>query len=95
MDCLFSKYGSPFPFINGMIRTNRFSEFVDEFAILENEKKSWEFYLHKIFDTSFEEFKQSIPAQKDEISEEHLETVVKDSKSILNNFIPEERGAKT
>lgn len=91
MDCLFSKYGSPFLFIDGIIQTNRFSEFVDEFLSLENEKKKWEFYLHKVFDKSFDEFEESLPKQQD-VSDEQLETTIKDSKSILSGFIPTERG---
>lgn len=88
MDCLFSKYGSPFLFIDGMIQSLRFSEFIDEFWNLENEKKKWEFYLHKVFDKSYEEWENSIPKVGDEISEEQLETTIKDSKFILKNFIP-------
>lgn len=91
MDCLFSKYGSPFLFIDGIIQTNRFSEFVDEFLSLENEKKKWEFYLHKVFDKSFDEFEESLPKQQD-VSDEQLETAIKDSRSILSGFIPTERG---
>lgn len=94
MDCLFSKYGSPFLFIDGIIQTNRFSEFVDEFLSLENEKKKWEFYLHKVFDKSFDEFEESLPKQQD-VSDEQLETTIKDSKSILSGFIPTERGVNS
>ena len=87
MDLLFSKYASPFSFIDPMIQTLRFSEFVDEFLTLESEKKEWEFYLHKVFNKSFDEFKNSMEQPK--ASEEQVETTVQNSISILQNFIPE------
>ena len=71
-----------------MIQSLRFSEFVDEFWDLENEKRKWEFYLHKVFDKSYEEWENSIPKAREEISEEQLETTIEESKSILKNFIP-------
>lgn len=94
MDCLFSKYGSPFLFIDGMIQTNRFSDFVDEFLSLENEKKNWEFYLHKVFGKSFDEFEESLPKPRKDVSDEQLETVIKDSRFILSSFNPAERGSE-
>lgn len=92
MDCLFAKYGSPFLFVDGMIRTERFSDFVDEFLNFEGEKKKWEFYLHKVFDKSFDEFEKSLPKQRNVISSEQLETTIHDSRDILNAFVPTERG---
>nr|DAZ04272.1 MAG TPA: hypothetical protein [Caudoviricetes sp.] len=91
MDGLFSKYGSPFLLVDGMIQTQRLSDFVDDFLSLESEKKSWEFYLHKVFDRSFDEFESSLP-RKQNVSEEHLETTIKYSRSVLSGFIPTERG---
>lgn len=87
MDLLFSKYASPFSFIDIMIQTSRFSEFVDEILTLENEKKEWEFYLHKVYNKSFDEFKNTIK-QPEEVSEEQIETTIQNSMSILKNFIP-------
>jgi hypothetical protein len=47
-----------------MISTGRFFEFVQEFVktYLEEKKESeiWEYWLHKVFDQSLEEFKASI-----------------------------------
>lgn len=87
MDLLFSKYASPFSFIDAMIQTSRFSEFVDEILTLENEKKEWEFYLHKVYNKSFDEFKNTIK-KPEEVSEEQIETTIQNSMSILKNFIP-------
>jgi len=47
-----------------MISTGRFFEFVQEFVKTHNEEQEdktiWEFWLHKVFDKSLEEFKASI-----------------------------------
>ena len=78
-----------------MLATGRFAEFVHEFVRLENEKEEektiWEFYLHRVYDKSFVEFKQSLhpnakPTKKD------LETTVNESKSILAGFAPNRTG---
>ena len=93
MDTLFSKYACPFDFVNGMIQTGRFSEFVKEFIELDNSKREeeqmWQVYLHKVFDKSYNEFRESIKfGNREEVSEIEIETTVKDSKNILANFIP-------
>ena len=43
-----------------MIQTERLAEFVVEFMKSDNEQRAWDFYLHKIFDKSFDEFKDSL-----------------------------------
>lgn len=93
MDLLFSKYASPFLFVDLMISDCRLCEFVDEIWTIENEKKTWDFYLHKVHDKSFDDFVDSIRQNpKNEVSKEQLETTVKNSASILAGFIPTERG---
>lgn len=87
MDCLFERYGNPFLFIDTLIMSGRFTDFVLEFLEIQNEKMMWEFFLHKVYDKSFDEFKESITANKP-VPKEQLETTVKDSKSILNSFVP-------
>ena len=70
-----------------MIDQKRLSEFVLEFVDLENEKTLWELYLHKVFDKSFNEFKNSIPKASVR-PKENVETTVKNSFNILNGFNP-------
>ena len=93
MDLLFSKYASPFIFIDQIILDCRLCEFVDQILKIEDDRKVWEFYLHKVHDMSFDDFVDSLGKnQKDEVSKEQLETTVKESASILAGFIPAERG---
>ena len=98
MDLLFKRYASPFSFVDGMIQTGRFHEFVIDFIKTTNqemeEKYDWEFFLHKVFDKSYQEFKEEIKINKEnqEMSEQDIETTVQYSINILNNFNPEEGG---
>lgn len=87
MDLLFSKYASPFILLDQMISSGRFFEFVLQFIDLENERIEYDFWLHRVFDKSFEDFKKAIEP-KQELPAENLETTISESKNILANFIP-------
>ena len=95
MDWLFKRYANPFPFINGMISTGRFADFVDDFISTVQEEReeqvSWEFYLHKVMEGSFQDFRENMKNEKShkEMSEKAIETAINDSVNILNNFNPE------
>ena len=95
MDQLYQRYADPFSFMNGMISTGRFEEFVvsvlQKINKEEEEETAWEFYLHKVFDDiSFEDFLKSIKnnKQNQQMSEQTIEATVKDSMNILKNFNP-------
>lgn len=91
MDLLFSKYASPFLLLDEIILNNRFCDFVIEIMNSENERKTWEFYLHKVFDKSYEDFKSSLGSDSvrtEKISKTDLETTILNSKNTLNNFRP-------
>lgn len=90
MDLLFSKYASPFIFVDSMISNGRFSDFVECIWESENEKRNWEFFLHKVHDVSYSEFLERISGNHSEPIEP-IETTVKNSAEILNGFIPERK----
>lgn len=91
MDRLYSKYADPISLLDGIISMGRFNDFIDEFLDAENEKTLWEFFLHKVYDKSFDEFKKSC-IHVEPPSDEQLETTVLKSKNMLNQFTPNERG---
>lgn len=106
MDLLYQRYASPFSFIEGMMQASRFSEFVDGFIDTINKErqeefkekdnqKMWELYLHRVFDKSFEQFKEEAKVEQDNrnMSASDIETTISMSNDILANFNPnEERG---
>ena len=89
-DLLFSRYASPQILIDQLILNGDFFDWVIEFINGENDRQAWEVWLHKIFDKSFEEFRNSIRQnQAGQIDDEQLETTISNSKSILDGFIPD------
>jgi hypothetical protein len=100
MDRLYQRYAYPFSFIDGMILTMRFEEFVTEFVSIvgkeKEEKADWEFFLHKVWDGSYKEFKDSIETNKNNqnMSKRTIETTVKESMNILKNFKPDKGGER-
>lgn len=80
--------------LNQMLLVDRFSEFIDELLTIYNdelnEKLDWEYYLHRVFDCSFEEFVDSQnkndSAGNTEPTDGNIETTVKESKQLLEGF---------
>lgn len=100
MDQLAKRYADPCFILNGVIQTGRLLEFVDEFMqITQTEKEdqvNWEFFLHKVFEGSFNDFleEQKINRQNQNLSARTIETTIQHSNDILNNFNPEKGGEK-
>ena len=96
MDLLFKRYASPFLFLDGMLNCGRFFDFVCDFIKTINqereEQNDWEFFLHKVWEGSFSEFKEDIENNKQNqgMSEGTIETTIQQSMQILNNFNPEQ-----
>ena len=95
MDLLFKRYASPFLFIDGMLQTGRFTEFVESLIVKDNkereEQRLWEFYLNRPIECSFIEFKEGIENDENNasLSANDIETTVQNSMNILQNFNPE------
>lgn len=86
MDLCCQRYGSAGPFLlDGYIETGRFYEFVTELYELDNDTKTWELYLHKVFDKSFTEFKESLKPVEP-MSKTKLEATINESKNILDGL---------
>ncbi|KIR03464.1 hypothetical protein P261_02279 [Lachnospiraceae bacterium TWA4] len=94
MDLVFKEYSSPFSFIDSLIISERFCEWIDTFLEKHKEKVQWEYWLHKVFDMTWNEYKKNCDEKEkssleNEMTEDEVETAVNDSMNILNNFIPE------
>ena len=87
--------------MDGMIQTGRFSEFVQQILEKTNsereEQTAWEFFLHKVWEGSFADFKGGMDNDKknQRMSERTMETTIKDSMNILKNFTPSQNGGET
>lgn len=79
-----------------MIRCGRLYEFICEVVAIKNEETEeqalWEMWLHKDFEQSYVEFRESLERSSNaEVSEEELASIVRQSQEILS-FVPPEEG---
>lgn len=94
MDYLFQRYANPYPLLEGMISTGRLCEFVEEFIKTRNDeeehKAEWEFWLHKVFDKSWAEFRECLnPTETIENAaptQAEMEETIQASMQMLNGF---------
>jgi len=95
MDLLHQRYASPFSFLDRMIESGRFDEFIIGFYTAVNKEKSekleWEFFLHKVYDKSFNEFREEnkTTSENQNMSSQTIEDIINQSKNIMRNFNPE------
>lgn len=79
--------------LDKMIRVGRFTEFVQEVMKIRNremiEKARWEYWLHRVFDMSFDEYLARVDGTEEVLSEEVMEETIRDSMGIINDFCPE------
>ncbi len=88
MDLLFHRYASPFLLLDQIIPTGGLSEFVSTIWERDEEEKQWQYFLAKVFDKSFEDFKKSMKPQQG-MTQKEIETTISESISMMNTFIPE------
>ena len=91
MDLLFKRYADPFSLLDGYIQTSRFCEFLSEFGKLKKEDDEWEFFLHKVWDKNYKEFREALQTSQNlqAMSDNDIEATVKKSMAILGNFNPD------
>ncbi|MDU0939973.1 MAG: hypothetical protein E7A81_06860 [Clostridiales bacterium] len=90
MDLLAKRYASPFLMLDEFIRLGQLHEFIKEVSdIVAEEKKEsiqWEFFLHKVFDKSFNEYIAELKNEEREdkgISREVIKDIINESEKIL------------
>lgn len=97
MDLLSKRYANPYFFMDGMIETGRFCEFVVNFIDTINQElkdsKLWDIYINRIHGMTYSEFLEQIEIdeQNRTMSEKTIETTVQESLNILQNFNPTEK----
>ena len=100
MDLLYQRYASPFSFIDGVIQSGSFTDFVFDFVKMvvdeREEKFRWEVWLHRVWDRSYEDFKKELENDKknQQMSKSDFEATITDSLNILENFNPTVNGGE-
>lgn len=89
MDLLFHRYASPFLLLDQIIPAGDLSEFVSTLWEINEEEMQWQYFLAKVYDKSFEDFKKSMKPQRG-MTKKEIETTVLESMSMINSFILEQ-----
>lgn len=94
MDRLAQRYADPSFLLDGYIGTGRFCEFIRCFGEQRKDDELWEYYLHKVFDKSFSDFRDDLAATQNNqnMTDSKIEATVKKSMDILGSFTPEKEG---
>lgn len=93
MDLLFTRYASPFCYLDTLLEYGRFAEGVGSIWDAYEEERMWNLYLSnnpmnkKSYDDWKKEIKQKAHTQKP-MSREEVEATVKKSQNILKDFVP-------
>lgn len=96
MDQLFKRYADPFSLLTGYIQTSRFCEFIKGFVEQVAEDKLWDFYLHRVWNQSYDDFCETAKTTQDlkRMSEDDMGATLKQSMNILGNFNPNAEGGE-
>ena len=97
MDLLFKRYADPFTLVDGYIQTSRFCDFIRAFVEQKVEDDRWEFFLHRVWDKSYDDFCKELQSSQglQTMSDDDIETTVRKSMNILGNFIPTQEEGET
>lgn len=92
MDLLSQRCANPYLVLDDFIRLGQLHEFsIETMKLIADEKIQnirWDYYLHKVWDMSFEDYVASCEEkQPDEvIKQEDAVKIIRDSNSILESF---------
>lgn len=102
MDLLAQRYASPFLMLDEFIKTKQLHDFsIEVLSTIAKEKKQereqklyeyrLQFYLHRVFDMTFDEYLDSLENPQEEsgeMSHEEIGNTINESKKMLEGFIP-------
>ena len=101
MDLVSKRYSSPFVLLDGMIQNEELDGFVifllNKDAEEKNDKELWEFFLAKVHDQSFKDWKDGLLSeakQNDAMDEAKKKEIIQNSTSILQGFNPQTEGGE-
>lgn len=96
MDLLAQRYASPFLILDEFVRLKQLHEFIVETLTRIADEKvhsvRWDFWLHRVFDRSFEDYVrlcEEPEAEDKELDCAKIGSIISDSKTLLNGFVPE------
>jgi len=95
VDLLAQRYASPFLILDEFIKTKQLHDFTIEVLKTIAEEKihdaRWQYYLHRVYEISFEEYVKLCEAEtqtEPEMTHEEIGNTINESKMMLEGFIP-------
>lgn len=90
MDLLFKRYASPYVIMDEMLAVGKLTDFIIHLFRQEQEEMQWEFWLHKVHDMDYEEYKAMVAEKNTSyaMSDKQVDTTKNKSRSILKKFKP-------
>ena len=96
MDLLSQRYASPYLILDDFIRLQQLHKFVIEIVTKIAEEKAhearWQYYLHRVFDMTFDEYVRKCEESLNDgeyMTHQEIGNVINESKLMLEGFIPE------
>lgn len=89
-DLIYHRYASPTTLLNEVIAAGQLPEFIDLVIKKREEERDWEYYLHRIFDKSFNDFVNEMETETQTRQTFDVETTLQDSISMMTDFSPED-----
>ena len=95
MDLLSKRYADPYLILDDFIRLQQLHEFLETIMQSIAEEKvqdiRWEYYLHKVWDMSYEEYIAACgskvkPEQKTALKKDEVVQIIQNSNDILEEF---------
>lgn len=91
---LYQRYSNPIDLMQQMLQVGQLYEFVSRVVKIRNETQveemRWQFWLHKVFDTEWEDYLfhcESVDTPEATMND--IETTIKDNFEMMENFHPE------
>ena len=84
LDMAYHRYANPEPILNNVISFGCLAELVETIFREKETEQQWQYYLHKVWDKSFDAFRTEMKADAEARNEFTLETTLEDSMNIAN-----------
>lgn len=90
MDLLFKRYASPYTIMDEMLSMNKLTDFIIHLFRQEKEEMQWEFWLHKVHNMDYEEYKAKVAERNKSyaMTNEQVDATIQKSRNILKKFKP-------
>lgn len=90
---LFRRYASPYLILDEVIASFKLCEFIDYIISEHHEQQLWDYWLHRVYNMSFSEYKRRCekPEESYSMTNSQVNKVIEDTRKILRDIKPDRR----